>query len=83
MHYTRYLAADLAAQGVRANCVAPGPIATGRLRMRAREIGERDAGRAEELMARVGTEADVARAVRYLATPESQFMSGHILHLYR
>lgn len=83
MHYTRYLAVDLGPRGVRANCVAPGPIATGRLRMRAQEIGERDARRAEELMARVGTEGDVARAVRYLATPDSQFMSGHILHLYR
>ncbi|MFF3493249.1 SDR family NAD(P)-dependent oxidoreductase [Streptomyces sp. NPDC002795] len=83
MHYTRYLAADLAGQQVRANCVAPGPVATGRLRMRAREIAERDAPRAEELMSRVGTETDVANAVRYLATPQSQFMSGHILHLYR
>ncbi|MGW4028810.1 SDR family oxidoreductase [Streptomyces sp. NPDC004838] len=67
----------------RPNCVAPGPIATGRLRMRAREIGERDPQRAEALMAGVGTEADVARAIRYLASPESRFMSGQVLHLYR
>ncbi|MFB7999278.1 SDR family NAD(P)-dependent oxidoreductase [Streptomyces sp. NPDC056002] len=82
MHYTRYLATDLASQGVRANCIAPGRIATGRLRMRAQEIAARDVRRAEELMAGVGTEQDVARAVRFLASPDSQYMSGQIVHLY-
>ncbi|MFI8792092.1 SDR family NAD(P)-dependent oxidoreductase [Streptomyces sp. NPDC055105] len=83
MHYTRYLATDLAPRGIRANCVAPGIISTGRLRKRAAEVGERDPQRAEQLLTGIGTEADVAHAVRYLATPQSQFMSGQILRLFR
>jgi 3-oxoacyl-[acyl-carrier protein] reductase len=83
MHYTRYLARDLASRGVRANCVAPGPIATGRARQRIEEISKHDAQRAKELLANLGTPENVARAVRYLATPESGTMSGQILHLFR
>ncbi|MEV0089345.1 SDR family oxidoreductase [Saccharopolyspora sp. NPDC050642] len=82
MHYTRYLAKDLAPQGIRANCIAPGPIATARLRQRAREVSERDTARAEEILRSVGTEAEVARLARYLASPESRGMSGQIVHLH-
>ena len=83
MHYTRYLAKDLAPQGIRANCIAPGPIATARLRHRAGEIAERDADRARDVLARVGTEESVARLARYLASPESRGMSGQIVHLHQ
>ncbi|WP_404314823.1 SDR family NAD(P)-dependent oxidoreductase [Prescottella equi] len=83
VHYTRYLAKDLAAQGIRANCVAPGPIATGRLRLRAAEVATHDPQRGADLLERVGTEEEVAHLARYLATPQSQSMSGQTIRLYR
>ncbi|MFH8616328.1 SDR family NAD(P)-dependent oxidoreductase [Streptomyces sp. NPDC017979] len=78
MHYTRYLAKDLAPQGIRANCVAPGPIATGRARQRIGEVPNK-----EELLARIGTPGDVSGLVRYLVSEDSAFMSGQVVHLYR
>lgn len=82
IHYTTYLAKDLSAQGIRANCIAPGPIATGRLRRRAREIGERDPRHGALLLERVGSESEVAHLARYLATPQSQSMSGQTVRVF-
>lgn len=76
MAFTKSLAQSLAPK-VRVNCVAPGWIRT--------EWGEQASDywqqRAvnESLLARWGTPDDVARAVRYLASPAADFITGHVL----
>lgn len=78
MHYTRYLANELAPEGIRVNCVAPGLISTGRLKMRLSEQPERE--RAFE--GKLGTPEEVAEAVRYLVSPATAHMSGQVLQLW-
>ncbi len=79
MHYTRYLANDLASDGIRVNCLAPGIIATGRARLRLQEGATED----RPLLTPIGTPQDVAAAVRYLISPASSFVSGQVLQLWR
>ncbi|MFC4784009.1 SDR family NAD(P)-dependent oxidoreductase [Nocardioides sp. MAHUQ-72] len=79
MHYTRCLANDLAPEGIRVNCVAPGIIATGRARMRLSEQPERERG----VLRKIGTPEEVASAVCYLVSPDTAHMSGQVLQLWR
>lgn len=78
MHYTRYLANELAPEGIRVNCVAPGLISTGRLRQRLSEQPEREAA----FDGKLGTPEEVAEAVRYLISPATAHMSGQVLQLW-
>ena len=74
---TRSLAAELAPSGIRVNAVAPGCIDTDMLRA----LGEETvAALAEETpMGRIGTPEDVARAVRFLSSPDAAFITGQVL----
>lgn len=76
MAFTRSLARSLA-PAVRVNCVAPGWIRTA-WGAEATEYWQARACR-ESLLARWGTPEDVARAVRFLASPASGFVTGHVL----
>ena len=74
---TRAMALDLAPYGIRVNAVAPGAIANDRLAA---------AGPAEALaraapipLARVGTGADVASAVAFLASADSAYLTGQVV----
>jgi 3-oxoacyl-[acyl-carrier protein] reductase len=78
MAFTRSLAKSLA-PAVRANCVAPGWIQT-KWGESASEYWQ-DRAKAESLLARWGSPEDVARAVRFLAGPESSFINGQILNV--
>lgn len=78
MHYTRYLANELAPEGIRVNCVAPGLISTGRLKVRLSEQPEREAA----FEGKLGTPEEVAEAVRYLVSPATAHMSGQVLQLW-
>lgn len=84
---TRQLAADYADRGVRVNAVAPGavrtPLSESQFRARAR-----DDAHFEELLegviaryplARWGTTGDVARAILFLASDQSGWITGQIL----
>lgn len=74
---TKSLARELAAQGVRVNCVAPG----GTLTPMVERMGEAYI-REEALrypMLRLGTAQEVAAAVAFLASDKASFMTGQVL----
>lgn len=74
LNLARYLAREWAADGIRVNCIAPGPIDTPMLRRL--DPGVRaDLARAVPL-GRVGTAGEVAAAVRYLCSPGAAFLTG-------
>lgn len=76
MAFTRSLAQSLAPE-VRVNCVAPGWIRTS-WGADASDYWDRRA-RHESLLGRWGTPEDVAHAVRFLASPAGEFITGHTL----
>lgn len=71
----RNLALEYARFGVTANAVAPGPIATERLRARLDEEGVRRLARAVPL-GRVAGPDDVAAPVVFLCSDEARFING-------
>jgi NAD(P)-dependent dehydrogenase (short-subunit alcohol dehydrogenase family) len=64
-----------APHGIRANGIAPGPIATPMLG------GAADAAARSTPLGRVGTPEDIAAAVCYLASPDSGFVTGTVLNV--
>lgn len=74
---TKSAAIDYAARGVRVNAVAPGPIDTHRLRSAPEEYRER--ARQAVPMRRLGAPSDVADAVLWLCSRESEFVTGTVV----
>ncbi|MDA2812977.1 SDR family oxidoreductase [Nocardiopsis sp. RSe5-2] len=75
--FTRSLCKEVGPQGIRANVVAPGVIATdqiGRLTPERRERYERMAA-----LGRLGAAEDIAGAVLYLAGPGASYVTGQTL----
>jgi NAD(P)-dependent dehydrogenase (short-subunit alcohol dehydrogenase family) len=79
MALTRQLALELGEFGVRANCVAPGVIASGRL-AKVLAISGKDKGPEGPLsqipMRRVGTVAETAALIVALCTDDTAYMTG-------
>jgi NAD(P)-dependent dehydrogenase (short-subunit alcohol dehydrogenase family) len=76
---TRDLAAELGPEGVRVNAIAPGFIATPRL-VKARFHGEEAERLAAEVpLRRLGSPADCASVVGFLASDASRYMTGQCL----
>ncbi|WP_414039532.1 3-oxoacyl-ACP reductase FabG [Acidithiobacillus sp. M4-SHS-6] len=77
--FTRALAREVAARQVTVNCVAPGFIAT--------DMTEGLSEAHKEVLlqqipaGRLGSVADVAGAVAYLASPQASYVTGQILHV--
>ncbi|MFC7411062.1 MULTISPECIES: SDR family NAD(P)-dependent oxidoreductase [Hydrogenophaga] len=74
---TRAMALELAPQGITVNAVAPGVIETDMLK--ARSDTNLDGLRALQPLGRLGTPADIARTVVFLAAPEADFITGQTL----
>ena len=74
---TRSLAAELAPSGIRVNAVAPGCIASDMLDA----LGEDTVAllREQTPMGRIGTAEEVAKVVRFLASADSEFVTGQVL----
>jgi NAD(P)-dependent dehydrogenase (short-subunit alcohol dehydrogenase family) len=74
------MALDHAADGIRVNSVAPGPIASRYYDDMMRKAADPDAFmaglRARSPMARLGQPAEIASMILYLASDESSFATG-------
>jgi 2-keto-3-deoxy-L-fuconate dehydrogenase len=81
--FTRAIAADFVASGVRCNAIAPGTVDTPSLRARMAALPG-DAAEVERVfiarqpMGRLGTAAEVAALAVYLASDESGFTTGQV-----
>jgi 2-hydroxycyclohexanecarboxyl-CoA dehydrogenase len=76
--FTKALALEAAPHGVTVNCVCPGPVATpGLQRVFADRVPEEVVGIVP--LHRVGTPAEVASAVLYLASDDAAFITGQAL----
>lgn len=83
--FARGMSAELAPQGIRVNCVSPGPIGTplwsktGMTEEQTKLAGE---GIAKQVPAgRFGTDREIADAVVYLASDESRYVVGADLYV--
>lgn len=73
------LAIELAPRNIRVNAVAPGVIET-EMTERVRTFGEAEI-KAQIPLKRYGKPEDVARAVRFLASPDASYITGEVLHV--
>jgi len=80
---TKALAIDHGAQGIRVNCICPGDVETPMLpadaRMRGRKWEDYIAGCASRPLGRVGSAEEIAKAVLFLASEDSSFVTGSAL----
>ena len=78
--FTRHLATEVAAHGIRANCLAPSAVEndTMRARMPADRLAELGASFP---LGRIGQPADVAAAALFLASRESSWITGVTLDI--
>jgi 2-keto-3-deoxy-L-fuconate dehydrogenase len=75
--FTRALAIDHVADGIRVNCVCPGTIDTPWIDRVVDELGEsRDALVARQPLGRMGSAEEIAEAIAYLASDRSRFTTG-------
>jgi NAD(P)-dependent dehydrogenase (short-subunit alcohol dehydrogenase family) len=80
---TRALAVDHAPDGIRINCVCPGPVDTPLLQQSIARAPDPEAKRRQEvestLLGRLGTPDEIASVICFLASPEASFMTGSIV----
>jgi len=79
-HLTRDMAEELGPKNIRVNAVAPGLIATARIKALAEQRGFGAEGDTHRMaLRRLGTADDIAKAVFFLAGDEASYITGQVL----
>jgi NAD(P)-dependent dehydrogenase (short-subunit alcohol dehydrogenase family) len=73
------MAVDHGKDGIRVNCVAPGPVYTPMVYARGMSDSAREGRRKASVMAVEGTGWDVGMAVRFLLSAQARFVTGQVL----
>ncbi|HET6235871.1 MAG TPA: SDR family NAD(P)-dependent oxidoreductase [Acetobacteraceae bacterium] len=76
---TKAMAVDHGAQGIRVNCVAPGPVYTPMVYARGMTEQARDTRRDASVLKREGTGWDIGSAVRFLLSDQARYITGQTL----
>ena len=76
---TRAMAVDHGKDGVRVNCVAPGPVYTPMVYQRGMSGASRDRRRKASALGIEGTGWDIGHAVRFLLSDFARYITGHTL----
>jgi 3-oxoacyl-[acyl-carrier protein] reductase len=76
---TKSVAREYASRSVTVNAVAPGFIDTAMTQGLSQEV--RDSLQKQIPLGRLGQASDVAEAVRFLASDEAAYITGHVLHV--
>ena len=78
---TKSAALEAAPYGVRVNAVAPGPVDTELLSRFAGTADKKSAMAKTLPLGRLGSPADIAQAIVFLASSNAAFMTGEIIHV--
>ena len=78
IHLTQQQAAELGEYGIRANCVAPGPVRT-KLAMAVHTQEIIDAYHDAIPLNRYGSEAEIAEAIVFLCSDKASYVTGQVL----
>ena len=76
---TRAMAVDHGPEGIRVNCVAPGPVYTPMVYQKGMSAAARDQRRKASLLGIEGTGWDIGHAVRFLLSDLARYVTGHVL----
>ena len=76
---TKAMAVDHGAEGIRVNCVAPGPVYTPMVYQRGMSAAARDRRRTASALKIEGTGWDIGHAVRFLLSDYARYITGHVL----
>jgi NAD(P)-dependent dehydrogenase (short-subunit alcohol dehydrogenase family) len=73
------MAADHGRDGIRVNCVAPGPVYTPMVYQRGMSAAARERRRQASVLGIEGTAWDVGHAVRFLLSAHARYITGQTL----
>jgi len=76
---TKAMAVDHGPEGIRVNCVAPGPVYTPMVYQRGMSEASRDRRRTASALKVEGTGWDIGHAVRFLLSDYARYITGHVL----
>jgi NAD(P)-dependent dehydrogenase (short-subunit alcohol dehydrogenase family) len=80
VHYTRCLAKELLAEGIRVNAVSPGPTKTARFQA-TRKVDPAMMDSSARSLVRYAEPGEIADAVAFLASPRAKFINGQVLRV--
>jgi NAD(P)-dependent dehydrogenase (short-subunit alcohol dehydrogenase family) len=76
---TKAVAVDHGAEGIRANCIAPGPVYTPMVYSRGMTDGARATRKDASVLKREGTGWDIGGAARFLLSDQARYITGQTL----